>query len=171
MRFSQIDRITELIDGQRLTAVKCLSLSEEYLQDHFPRCPLMPGVIMIEALFQASMWLLRATDRFEHPMVALRSARNIRFRELVEPGDPLMIETELSKRNGDHAEFSAKGTVRGLTAVSGRLTLEQYFVRDRLDAASVYEPYMAAEFKRKFRLLVAPGLELSLPIRQAIGMA
>lgn len=171
MRFSQIDRITQLVDGQSLRAVKCLSLSEEYLQDHFPRCPLMPGVIMIEALFQASMWLMRTTDRFQHPMVALRGARNIRFRELVEPGDPLTIETKLTKLEGDVAEFSASGTVRDQTAVSGRLILEQYFVHDRLDAAAVHEPFMVAEFKRKFRLLVAPGVELSLPVRQSLGMA
>jgi 3-hydroxyacyl-[acyl-carrier-protein] dehydratase len=171
MRFSQIDRITELIDGQRLTAVKCLSLSEEYLQDHFPRCPLMPGVIMIEAMFQASMWLMRSTDLFLHPMVALRGARNIRFRELVEPGDPLTIETKLGKFDGDRAEFLASGSVHGQTAVSGRLTLEQYFIHDRLDPTAAYEPYMLSEFKRKFRLLVRPELELSLPVRQSLGMA
>ncbi len=171
MRFSQIDRITQLIDGQSLTAVKCLSLSEEYLQDHFPRCPLMPGVIMIEAMFQASMWLMRTTDHFQHPMVALRSARNIRFRELVEPGDPLTIETKLGKFDGDRAEFMASGSVHGQTAVSGRLTLEQYFIHDRLDPAAVYEPYMLSEFKRKFRLLVRPDLELSLSVRQSLGMA
>ena len=171
MRFSQIDRITKLTDGQQLTAVKCLSLSEEYLQDHFPRFPVMPGVIMIEALFQASMWLMRTTDRFQHPMVALRGVRNVRFRDLVEPGDALMIETKLTKWDGNLAEYSATGTVHGDPAVSGRLTLEQYFIHDRLDAAAVYEPYMTAEFKRKFRLLVAPGLELSLPVRQSLGMA
>ena len=171
MRFSQIDRITKLIDGEQLTAVKCLSLSEEYLQDHFPRFPVMPGVIMIEALFQASMWLMRTTDRFQHPMVALRGVRNVRFRDLVEPGDALMIETKLTKLDGNLAEYSATGTVHGDTAVSGRLTLEQYFIHDRLDAAAVYEPYMTAEFKRKFRLLVAPGLELCLPVRQSLGMA
>lgn len=171
MRFSQIDRITQIIDGQSLTAVKCLSLSEEYLQDHFPRCPLMPGVIMVEAMFQASMWLMRTIDLFRHPMVALRGARNIRFRELVEPGDPLTIETKLTKAEGDRAEFLASGSVHGQAAVSGRLVLEQYFLHDRYDPAMVYEPYMLAEFKRKFRLLARPELELSLPVRQSLGMA
>jgi 3-hydroxyacyl-[acyl-carrier-protein] dehydratase len=171
MRFSQLDRITHLVDGQCLTAVKCLSLSEAYLQDHFPRCPLMPGVVMVEALFQASMWLFRATDQFRHPVVALRGARNVRFRELVEPGDPLTIETKLSKLEGDLAEFSATGTVHGQTAVSGRLTLEQYFVHDRLGSQAAHEPHLIGEFKRKFQLLVAPGLELSAPLRQVLGTA
>jgi 3-hydroxyacyl-[acyl-carrier-protein] dehydratase len=169
MRFSQIDRILELSDGQSLTAVKCLSLSESYLQDHFPRCPLMPGVIMLEAMFQASMWLLRATDRFQHPMVALRGVRNIRFRELVEPGDALTIETKLTKLEGNRAEFAASGSVGAAVAVSGRLTLEQYFLHERLGPASVSESHMRKEFKRKFKMLIRPGMELSQPVRQSLG--
>jgi 3-hydroxyacyl-[acyl-carrier-protein] dehydratase len=169
MRFSQIDEIIELSDGQSLTAVKCLSLSEAYLQDHFPRCPLMPGVIMLEAMFQASMWLMRATDRFQHPMVALRGVRNIRFRELVEPGDALTIETKLNKLDGNRAEFAASGSVGAAVAVSGRLTLEQYFVNERLNPAAACDPFMVAEFKRKFKLLIRPGVELSEPVRQSLG--
>jgi len=170
MRFSQIDRITQLVDGESLQAIKCLSLAEGYLKDHFPRCPLMPGVVMLEAMFQASMWLLRATDRFQHPMVALRGARNIRFRELVEPGDSLTIETKLTKLDENRGEFTASGSIGEQVTVSGRLTLEQYSVNDRLQANIVHEPFMISEFKRKFRLLVRPGLELSLPVREAIGI-
>ena len=50
MRFNLIDRITELNEGQSITAVKGLSLAEEYLKDHFPRFPVMPGVLMLEAM-------------------------------------------------------------------------------------------------------------------------
>jgi 3-hydroxyacyl-[acyl-carrier-protein] dehydratase len=170
MRFSQIDRITQLSEGQSLTGVKCLSLSEGYLQDHFPRCPLMPGVIMMEAMFQASMWLMRVTDRFRHPMVALRATRNVRFRELVEPGDALTIETKLTKLEGNRAEFSTSGTVGGAPAVSGRLTLEQYFLHERIGPTNVDESFMLAEFKRKFQLLIRPDLELSAPVRQSLGL-
>lgn len=170
MRFSQLDRIIQLSDGQSLTAVKCLSLSEAYLQDHFPRCPMMPGVIMLEAMFQASMWLLRVTDQFRHPMVALRAVRNIRFRELVEPGDPLTIETKLTKLEGNRAEFVASGSVVNKPAVGGRLTLERYFIHERLNPSIVSDSFMLAEFKRKFRLLIRPELELSLPLRQALDM-
>lgn len=170
MRFTQIDRINELIDGERLTAVKCLSLSEAYLKDHFPRCPLMPGVIMLESMFQASMWLMRATNRFQHAMVALRQARHIRFRELVEPGDSLTVETKLAKLDGNRGEFTCSGSVGEQTAVSGRLVLEQYHVGDRIHPSIVSETYMLSEFKRKFRLLIRPGLELSLPVREAVGI-
>ena len=64
MRFSQIDRILEMQPGERLTAVKTLSLSEEYLKDHFPRFPVLPGVLMLEAAFQAAMYLVRYQEDF-----------------------------------------------------------------------------------------------------------
>src|SRR5258707_1248686 len=71
MRFVLVDRITELHPGQSLVAVKNLSLAEEYLADHFPGFPVMPGVLMLEALTQAGAWLGRGMGAFAHSVVAL----------------------------------------------------------------------------------------------------
>ena len=57
MRFTLVDRILELQAGQEITAVKNLSLAEEYLADHFPLFPVLPGVLMLEAMTQAGAWL------------------------------------------------------------------------------------------------------------------
>ena len=62
MRFVLIDRILDVQPGQSLVAVKNLSLAEEYLADHFPGFPVMPGVLMLEALTQAGAWLIRETE-------------------------------------------------------------------------------------------------------------
>ncbi len=160
MRFAQVDRITEIVDGKSLTAVKSVSLSEEYLQDHFPRFPVMPGVIMLESLFQASMWLCRVVDRFSIPVVALRQARNVRFKEMVEPGDQLLISTSLTSLGERLAEFNASGSVGGRPAVSARLTLERYWVRDQLGPLVANEEYALREFRSKFLLLLSPGIDL-----------
>ena len=74
MRFSLVDRITELSEGKHITAIKVLTLAEEYLADHFPRFPVMPGVMMLEAMYQASAWLIRKSEDFAHTMVVLREA-------------------------------------------------------------------------------------------------
>ena len=62
MRFHLIDRILELDPGKRIRMVKNLTLGEEYLADHFPTFPVMPGVLMLQTLVEGSAWLLRATE-------------------------------------------------------------------------------------------------------------
>ncbi|MFQ5805392.1 MAG: beta-hydroxyacyl-ACP dehydratase, partial [Phycisphaerae bacterium] len=59
MKFVLVDRISELETGRRIVAHKALSLAEEYLGDHFPTFPVLPGVLMLEAMVQASAWLVR----------------------------------------------------------------------------------------------------------------
>src|SRR6185436_13561856 len=94
MKFILIDRITELVPGERITAVKALSLAEEYLADHFPRFPVMPGVLMIEALVQTSAWLVRATQDFANSMVLLAEAKNVTYKSFVSPGQVFEVSVE-----------------------------------------------------------------------------
>src|SRR3990172_9304816 len=98
MRFTLIDRITSLEPGRRIVAVKNLTLAEEYLADHFPGFPVMPGVLMLEALVQAGAWLVRVTDDFRQSMVVLKDARRIKYGQLVDPGRQLTIEVEIEGR-------------------------------------------------------------------------
>ena len=67
--FAQIDKITEIVSGDRISAVKFLSGDEDYLQDHFPHFPVMPGVLMLEAMLQASSWLVRYTTGLSIPLL------------------------------------------------------------------------------------------------------
>ena len=77
MQFSLIDRILELEEGSHIKAVKTLSMAEEYLKDHFPRFPCMPGVLMVESMFQAAAWLIRKSENFTNSMVVLKEIRNL----------------------------------------------------------------------------------------------
>ena len=74
MRFKLLDRIVDLKPGASITAVKSLSLAEDFLADHFPLFPVMPGVFMLEAMTQASAWLIRASENFANSMVVLRES-------------------------------------------------------------------------------------------------
>ena len=70
MRFTLIDHIVTLEADTEITAVKTLSMAEEYLADHFPHFPVMPGVLMLEALTQSAAWLIRVSEDFAHSMFA-----------------------------------------------------------------------------------------------------
>jgi 3-hydroxyacyl-[acyl-carrier-protein] dehydratase len=131
MRFSLIDRIVELQPGAKITAVKNLSLAEEYLADHFPQFPVMPGVLMVEAMTQAGAWLVRASEDFAHTMVVLKEAANVKCGQFVVPGQTLRVTAEILKQDEHQTKLKASGTVDGQTAVSARLTLAKYNLADR----------------------------------------
>src|SRR3954471_4328882 len=100
MRFVLLDRIVEMQTGQSLVAVKNLTLSEEYLADHFPGFPVMPGVLMVEALVQSGAWLMRQTENFSYSTVLLKQARAVKFNNFVAPGDTLEVKVDIQKWDG-----------------------------------------------------------------------
>ena len=148
MRFSQVDRITELTPGESITAVRCLSLVEEYLKDHFPRFPVMPGVLAVEALFQASMWLVRVTDQFEHAVVALRQTNNMKFSGFVQPGDQMVLNAKIKSHKDGRTRLKVVASVGDQVTTSGILILESYNLADRNAGAAATDDFM----KNKFRL-------------------
>ena len=131
MRFVLIDRITELQPGQSLVAVKNLSLAEEYLADHFPGFPVMPGVLMLEALTQAGAWLIRDLEDFAHSVVILKQARTIKYGSFVEPGRQLQIRVQIVKNGPSETSFKGEGVIDDQVMVKGRFTLTRYNLRER----------------------------------------
>src|SRR5438874_1543659 len=123
MRFCLLDRIITLEPGHSITAERTLTGQEEYLADHFPRFPVMPGVLMLEAMSQAAAWLIRATDEFRYSTVTLREARNVKYSDFVVPGKTLVVSAEIQKRDGALTTLKTQGTVNGSVAVGGRLVI------------------------------------------------
>src|ERR1700722_18887569 len=98
MRFNLIDRIVEVCPGRSLRAIKNLTLGEEYLGDHFPGFPVMPGVLMLQTLVEAGAWLLRLTDDFSHSVIVLREVKNIKYGSFMEPGKQMTVSAEIVGR-------------------------------------------------------------------------
>ena len=131
MYFSLIDKIDTLEPGKRIVATKSLSMAEEYLRDHFPNFPVMPGVLMLEALTQASAWLIRVSENFEHSVIVLKEARNVRYARFVQPGQTLVITSEIVKEEEDIVTLEAEGTVEGQTNLAvKKLILCRYNLSD-----------------------------------------
>ncbi len=131
MRFVLIDRILELTPGQSLTGVKNLTLAEEYLADHFPGFPVMPGVLMLEALTQAGAWLIRETEDFAHSVIVLKTAKTIKYGSFVEPGRQLQIRVEITEHGPTETTFKGEGRIEDQVVVKGRFTLTRYNLRDK----------------------------------------
>jgi 3-hydroxyacyl-[acyl-carrier-protein] dehydratase len=125
VKFNLIDSIIEISDT-RIVAVKHVSLAEEYLADHFPTFPVLPGVMMLEATTQAAAWLLHRRSNFAKSMAVLKEARNVKYGQFVAPGDALVVDVELHKPTDSGATFKATGTVNHETALSARIELAYF---------------------------------------------
>ncbi|MCC7203655.1 MAG: hypothetical protein IT441_01120 [Phycisphaeraceae bacterium] len=124
MRFELIDRV---LDHQpdRLVAIKSVTHAEEYLADHFPGFAVLPGVMMLEALVQAGRRLAQDTSNppSDPRRWVLSEVRNIRYGNLVRPGQSLRLEVTVRNRQPDRLELAGAGTVDNQLAVQGRFTL------------------------------------------------
>ncbi len=151
MRFDLIDQVLEH-HPDRLVAVKNVTTAEEYLADHFPGFPVLPGVMMLETLVQAARLLLSGqppeamgepywpADRGDPqpleggrggqaasgaPMV-LTEVRNVRYGQMVRPGQCLMVEVAIRSQNDQGCELTGVGRVEGQVAVQGRFRIQPF---------------------------------------------
>ncbi len=108
--FLLVDRIEELIPGKMAIGIKNVSINEPYFAGHFPGQPVMPGVLMIEAMAQVGACALLADESFQGQLAYLAGVDRIRFKRLVVPGDTLTIRTELIKLRGNVGQ--GQGEVR-----------------------------------------------------------
>jgi 3-hydroxyacyl-[acyl-carrier-protein] dehydratase len=114
--FLLVDRVLECIPGQTLTAIKNVSVNEPFFQGHFPGQAIMPGVLIIEALAQAT-GLLGFRTMSEEPstdvLYMLVGIDNVRFKRQVVPGDQLLMKVKIERRSRAVWKFSCEATVDG----------------------------------------------------------
>ncbi|HRK31687.1 MAG TPA: hypothetical protein PLD59_11465 [Tepidisphaeraceae bacterium] len=152
MKFNLVDKI-EHIDDDRITAVKQVSLAEEYLADHFPTFPVLPGVMMVEAVTQAAGWLLHHRRGFSKSMVVLREARHVKYGRFVAPGDWLRLEVEFVKDTETGALFRAAGSVGASQALAARLELAYFDLAEKNPDLIRFDEKMRRHTSERFQLL------------------
>lgn len=111
--FLLIDRVVEVEPGKRLLAIKNVTFNEPHFMGHFPDHPVMPGVLILEAMAQAGALLAGRTDpvAVEGRLVYFMTLDKVRFRKPVVPGDQLFLDLVLTKRRGDVWRFAGKAFV------------------------------------------------------------
>lgn len=126
--FLLVDRVVECVPGERLVALKNVTFNEPFFQGHFPARPVMPGVMVLEALAQATGLLAMETSPEsvgENVLYYLVGIDNARFKRPVEPGDQLRLEARLIKRKRDIWVFSTEAGVDGKTVATAEIMCTQ----------------------------------------------
>ncbi len=116
--FLFIDQINEVIPGQYVSATKKVNGDEYYFKGHFPGKPVMPGVIIVEAMAQVGGVMMLASDENRGKLAYFMAADNLKFRKTVVPGDQLVLEVEAGKIR------ARTGQVRGRALVDGKIVSE-----------------------------------------------
>ncbi|MGL4465242.1 MAG: 3-hydroxyacyl-ACP dehydratase FabZ family protein [Planctomycetia bacterium] len=158
MRFTLVDRIVELEPGSRVVAIKNLTMAEEYLAEHFPSFPVMPGVMMVEAITQTGAWAVRVGEGLRHSVILLREAKTVKFGHLVMPGRQLRVSCEVVDDDGRNTVIKAKGTLEGQACVSAKVVLTRFNLADRDPTARRDDQRLRAHQLRSFRMLATPEL-------------
>ena len=161
MKFNLLDTV-ESISPQRIVATKHVSLAEEYLADHFPTFPVLPGVMMLEALTQAAGWVMHLRTDFAKSFAVLKEAKNVKYGNFVAPGNHLRVEVEFIKETPGGGAFKAAGTVNGNAAVTARIEIAYFNLADKQPELADLDARLIEHHRRRWGLIAPSEISLSL---------
>lgn len=153
MKFVLIDRITELVPGERISAVKALTLAEEYLADHFPTFPVMPGVLILHTLVEASAWLVRETEGYAHSMLLLAEAKNVTYKSFVSPGQKLEVTVEAKAIEAGSSRFVGTGRCGETEMIKAHWSLRHFNLADEDSTLADQDRRLIEAARRQMGLL------------------
>lgn len=169
MKFYLIDRLVS-VDGTKAVGVKYVSLAEEYLADHFPTFPVLPGVMMLEAATQACGWVMQERHGFAKPFAVLKEAKNVKYGHFVAPGQQLRVEAEYLKETEGGASFKVTGTVVGegptggweKTAFTARMEIAYFSLGEKQPALGHLDAGLIQHAKDRFSLIAPKAAKLAV---------
>ena len=161
MKFHLIDKV-ESASSHKLVGVKQVSLAEEYLGDHFPTFPVLPGVLMLEALTQAASWVLHLRSDFACSICVLKEARNVKYGTFVAPGNALRVEVDLTAATERGGTFKAVGTVGPNQAVSARLELAYFNLADSQPELASVDKRLIERHRARWAILAPQALPVTI---------
>lgn len=117
--FPLIDKIVSVKEGESITAVKNVSLAEPFFLGHFPKCAIMPGILIIDSFIQAGTLLLGEENRLK---MRIKSVNKFRFIEKISPGDQVLLDLEIVSHDGEQIQMSASASVNNKAVATGELS-------------------------------------------------
>jgi 3-hydroxyacyl-[acyl-carrier-protein] dehydratase len=153
MRFILIDKVVSLEAGKEIKAVKNVSLSEEYLADHFPTFPVLPGVLLLEGLIESASWLVRLTENFAHSMILLEQARNVKYKSFLAPGCKVEYAVKARTIEENVSSFTGSGISDGELIVEARFALKHFNLADENSAMTATDAQVIESLKKRWELL------------------
>jgi len=153
MRFILIDKVVSLEPGKLVKAVKNVSLAEEYLADHFPTFPVLPGVLLLEGLIESATWLVRESENFAHSMILLEQARNVKYKSFLAPGMQIEYEVEAKTIEESVSSFFGFGVSQGKRIVEARFGLRHFNLADDNSAMAAVDAQVIENLKERWKLL------------------
>jgi 3-hydroxyacyl-[acyl-carrier-protein] dehydratase len=153
MRFILIDKVVSLEAGKQIKAVKNVSLSEEYLADHFPTFPVLPGVLLLEGLIESASWLVRKSENFTHSMILLEQARNVKYKSFLAPGAQIQYTIDAKTIEENVSSFVGIGVSQGQRIVEARLGLRHFNLADDDSAMAAVDARVIENLKERWKLL------------------
>ena len=153
MRFILIDRIVSLEPGKQIKAVKAVSLAEEYLADHFPAFPVLPGVLLLEGLIESASWMVREAENFAHSMLLLEQARNVKYRSFLTPGSQIEYTVDAKTIEENVSSFTGSGVSDGEKIVEAKFGLRHFNLADEDSAMAAVDAKIIENMKKRWKLL------------------
>jgi 3-hydroxyacyl-[acyl-carrier-protein] dehydratase len=153
MRFILIDKIVSLEKGKGIKTVKNVSLAEEYLADHFPTFPVLPGVLLLEGLIESASWLVRETEDFAHSMILLEHARNVKYKSFLSPGAQIEYTVEAKTIEENISSFLGVGLSQDEHIIEARFGLRHFNLAAQDPKMAAVDAQIVENLKNRLKLL------------------
>ena len=153
MKFVLIDKIVSLQENSEINTVKSVTLAEEYLADHFPIFPVLPGVLLLEGLVESASWLVRNTQNFANSMVLLESARNVKYKSFAAPGTQIEYCVKAKSIEENLSSFSGIGQCGEENIVEARFSLRHFNLADENPKMAQVDGRIIENLKARWNLL------------------
>ena len=155
MKFILIDKIVSLEPGSEINTTKNVSLAEEYLADHFPVFPVLPGVLLLQGLIESATWLIREAQNFANSMVLLEQAKNVKYKSFAAPG--MQIEYCVKARDIEEnvSSFSGTGICGDRTIIEARFALRHFNLADEDPKMARVDAQIVENMKQRYKLLTS----------------